>query len=259
MMTSKGMSFWLWSLRVAMKFFVKTMVGDMRFSAMILKGRVLPYGNEVPKQENRHSGGDDLKLWGLTLGMTLDLLSGMQLHLYQPPSFVPSYYENILEHSMSSVGLAGISAQSSTVFSEWSTPGSRHQQLRSRANSLRNSGSGYSTPMAFGESGSARQRSLSGSGKFTANGKWVPSASIPELPQVARSRKGFEELEDLEGGNVWTPSMTSVFPRFSIPDVNFWIWWVLDPISSRVGIFLTCLCRVGYLESGIGVSCKGGS
>jgi len=37
-----------------------------------------------------------------------------------------------------------------------------------------------------------------------------------------------EELKDMGGlegvRTVWTPSMTVVFPRFSIPDVNFWIW-----------------------------------
>jgi hypothetical protein len=29
------------------------------------------------------------------------------------------------------------------------------------------------------------------------------------------------------GPGVVPPSLTSVFPRFSYPDVNFWIWWVV--------------------------------
>jgi len=41
-----------------------------------------------------------------------------------------------------------------------------------------------------------------------------------DLPPGDPSSDEFDEI----GGAAMMPSMASVFPRFSIPDVNFWIW-----------------------------------
>jgi len=65
-----------------------------------------------------------------------------------------------------------------------------------------------------------------------------------DLPPGDPSSDEFDEI----GGAAMMPSMASVFPRFSIPDVNFWIWvfgrryrtvlkaWETSVIRSRMSI-----------------------
>ncbi|KAG8967236.1 hypothetical protein FRB90_010898, partial [Tulasnella sp. 427] len=84
--TASGMSFWIWILRLTTGFCFRTLVGDMRFAALILQGRNIQYATGTPDTRLHAADAGDLKLWGLTLGMTLDLLSGMQPHLYQAPN-----------------------------------------------------------------------------------------------------------------------------------------------------------------------------
>ncbi|KAG8861714.1 hypothetical protein FRB96_002672 [Tulasnella sp. 330] len=257
--TSSGASFWIWVLRFLLKFFVRTLVGDMRFSALILQGRVLPYGNDHGETKEKDDGGyfamaessqDELKVWGLTLGMTLDLLSGMQPHLYNNSlrpgsSNMPSPTEVILDPLRRSSSGA---PQQQPIFGNWSGAASsgvnipsvpaRHQPgTRSRAASLsvslstdpnappapRPSTPPISTAVNIQRSGST--------GRFDADGQWVPRTSpsgpiTPGARELVRHLE--EEMRDMGGldgvKTVWTPSMTCVFPRFSIPDVNFWIW-----------------------------------
>jgi hypothetical protein len=62
------------------KILVRILVGSMQFSAIVLDGRV------EPREKTTFANGplpskDSLKLWGLTLGMTLDLLSCMRAPL----------------------------------------------------------------------------------------------------------------------------------------------------------------------------------
>ncbi|KAG8894247.1 hypothetical protein FRB99_001390, partial [Tulasnella sp. 403] len=212
MIASSGASFWLWGLRATVRFLFRSLVGDMRFSALVLKGRVLRYGHEddfdsragktATPTEEIEMERNELKLWGLTLGMTLDLLSGMQPNLYYPPkaSGLSSHSGNILEHSVSSVSLSGITRRgeqnNQPVVTEWS---------------------GSTTK------GEKPQRSMSGSGTFV-DGEWQPSTYAPPKIRGKEFEKQLEALKDLGGANVWTPSMTSVFPRFSVSDVNLWIW-----------------------------------
>ncbi len=244
-LASSGFSFWLWVLRAGVKFFVKNLVGDMQFSALLLAGHVVRFGNEESNEPASWAvENPTLKLWGLTLGMTLDLLSNMQPHLYQPRetstsgngSQPPSAKENILDTSLSSVSLAGLAPS------------------QSRTNSI-------------SEKDSFRNR-RSGSGKFTANG-WVPSAAspppVPILPATPSEElvKQLEDLQDLEGASVWTPSMTCVFPKFSIPDVNFWIWYAFQSLTwtlvlniSLVGCLVVAIAR-SYADGRIACAMAG--
>lgn len=270
--TSSGGNFWIWVLRAMLKFLVRTLVGDMRFSALILKGRVLPYALEgstpfnekedtgyFPKQpsatNSSSSDGDDedLKVWGLTLGMTLDLLSGMQPHLYDDTlnlnhsrnNSIPSPTDPILDSSSRSFPRAGQSH--SPIFENWSgaragasstsissVPADRQPGTRNRAASLSVTQStdpnAPPAPRPSTPSISTAQNGvhLSRKGSFLPGGKWAASAG-PKTPGTREMVKHFEEeLKDMGGlegvRTVWTPSMTVVFPRFSIPDVNFWIW-----------------------------------
>jgi len=78
-----GSSFWLSLFQALMKVSVRALVGDMKFSALVLRGREVQYGEENTNMSERSTATSqtELKLWGLTLGMTLDLLSHMQPHL----------------------------------------------------------------------------------------------------------------------------------------------------------------------------------
>lgn len=40
--------------------------------------------------------------------------------------------------------------------------------------------------------------------------------------------------------DVVAPSLASVFPRFSYPDVNFWIWWVVFHCGSKTVAYFHC-------------------
>ncbi|KAG9009518.1 hypothetical protein FRB94_014197 [Tulasnella sp. JGI-2019a] len=254
--TSSGASFWIWVMRFLMKFFVRTLVGDMRFSALILQGRVLPYGNEGTNEKDDggyfgmiESSQDELKVWGLTLGMTLDLLSGMQPHLYnntmRPTSAATSPTEMILDPLRRS---NSVQQQQQPIFGDWSgaassginipsVPARQQPGTRTRAASLSVSLSTDpnappaprpSTPPI---STAVNLQRSSSTGKFSADGRWVPTSSAagsmtPGAKELVRHLE--EEMKDMGGFDgvktVWTPSMTCVFPRFSIPDVNFWIW-----------------------------------
>jgi len=255
--TSTGASFWIWILRALMKFFVRTLVGDMKFSALILEGRILKYGNEpngtrestyLEKEGSNPSqsfwskpemGQDELKVWGLTLGMTVDLLSGMQPHLYNTArngTAVPNLQENILDHApRSSVSLAGLSPslERKSILSHWSgsVPAKHQPGTRSRSASLHIDHNAPPAPRPSTppiSTAMSSRNTFGGTGTFSTDGKWVPSPGLrtPGAKELVRHlEEEMKDMGDFEGiKTVWTPSMTCVFPRFSIPDVNFWIW-----------------------------------
>ncbi len=122
---------------VALKLLVRALVGSMEFPAIVLQPCT-----SVPQQLESESPRA-LKLWGLSLGMTLDLMAYMIMPIPQ----------GNLE-----VKLDSKSSRASTPFSQ----------------------------------------------------------TVMQLPY-----HGTPEGLRME---VVAPSLASVFPRFSYPDVNFWIW-----------------------------------
>ncbi|KAE9395943.1 hypothetical protein BT96DRAFT_134602 [Gymnopus androsaceus JB14] len=130
---------------VALKLLVRALVGSMEFPAIVLRPcTTLP---QVLTSESPQT----LKLWGLSLGMTLDLMSYMIMPL--PSSSSSS--SSTLEVKADSKGM-----------------------------------------------------------NFRASSPF--SSSVMQLPY-----HGTPEGIRME---VVAPSLASVFPRFSYPDVNFWIW-----------------------------------
>ncbi|KAG5648233.1 hypothetical protein DXG03_006190 [Asterophora parasitica] len=136
----------------ALRLLIRLLIGSMEFPAIILhtpgtapltdakQHDVLEEG--VPRQPYRQQ---DLKLWGLSLGMMLDLMSYM---IFPPPT------------------------------------------------------ARFSSPDESREEGSSGESS--------------PLSPVMQLPYQA-------EFEGLRM-DIVAPSLASVFPRFSYPDVNFWIW-----------------------------------
>ncbi|KAK4050304.1 hypothetical protein OIV83_003625 [Microbotryomycetes sp. JL201] len=59
------------------RFALKMLVGSMNFTCILLPNEPIAVGNMPPRPPKGHL--PELKLWGLTLGMTLDLLSSMKL------------------------------------------------------------------------------------------------------------------------------------------------------------------------------------
>jgi hypothetical protein len=140
----------------ALRLLVRLLVGSMEFPAILLDPQASPAllpqeapGKEFfPQSKSPAQHPQQLKLWGLSLGMTLDLLSYM----------VPAALSSDLSNSSASS----------------SSNGSSKSRVRS------------------------------------------PSLHMPF--QIWGERMRME---------VVAPSLASVFPRFSYPDVNFWIWSVL--------------------------------
>jgi hypothetical protein len=143
----------------SLRLLVRMLVGSMQFPAIVLEpsstsidttattaSSFIPHSIlEKGIQPPNHSRPEKLKLWGLSLGMVLDLLSFMG----QAPAATPPR-------------------------------------------------SATSTPVGPGS----------------------PTLQLP-----------FQGTGESMGLDIITPSLASVFPRFSYPDVNFWIWCVSREIS----------------------------
>lgn len=150
----------------ALKLLVRLLVGSMEFPAILLDPYssssssdgspppspltqdVLEKGRPTSKITEKQQ---QLKLWGLSLGMTLDLLSYMV-----PPT---------------------------------------------------------SSSDAFSSPASGSSPSLGGGGGRSQSNLNLPPLQLP-----------FQILGERMRMEVVAPSLASVFPRFSYPDVNFWIW-----------------------------------
>ncbi|KAG8968740.1 hypothetical protein FRC03_006195 [Tulasnella sp. 419] len=177
-----GTNFWLWIMRALWMFAVRTLlVGDMKFSALVLSGKIVPFDDSPTlEQDQSYPQMEKINLWGLTLGMTLDLLSYMQSNAEMPNS---------------------------------------NYRFGSRSGN---------SPVRRGRSGSPVSALGLGSGeagiKLEIPGE--PNGDVEEDTNGPWSIRppSLDESETWSSTSLWTPSMASVFPRFSIPDVNFWIW-----------------------------------
>ena len=121
----------------------------------------------------------ELRLWGLTLGMTLDLLSHMTTF-----------------HSKSSFRSGGMTPTAT----EPSSPSRSWSELPSVP------------PLSDAHSSMPSASELVSS----------PLVSLNRV--IGRVRDEFH-LNPPPASHALAPSLTSVFPRFSYPDVNFWIWF----------------------------------
>lgn len=124
------------------------------------------------------SARPELRLWGLTLGMTLDLLSHMTTF-----------------HSNSSFRSGGV-----TPSTEPASPVRSLSELPS-------------VPLL-----QATSSTLPSASELVSS----PLVSVNRV--LARVRDEFH-LNPPPASHALAPSLTSVFPRFSYPDVNFWIWF----------------------------------
>lgn len=165
-----------------LRLLMRVLVGSMQFPAILIspstsaatplahspssdtKSQLLAIDEKRATLEHGADSEDELKLWGLSLGMTLDLL----LHMTVP-----------------NVALA--------------------------------TGSGK---------GKAKVRGKSEEAVMSAHALLPPDAETLEMLRMP----------------VVAPSLTSIFPRFSYPDVNFWIWCAF--ILHHIGSVLIVGCRV---------------
>ncbi|KAJ1026849.1 hypothetical protein NDA16_002146 [Ustilago loliicola] len=137
-------------------------------------------GSHIARTEEGASGRPELRLWGLTLGMTLDLLSHMTTF-----------------HSNSSFRSGGV------------TPSSTRPSSPTRS---------WSSLPSVPPLQDASSSSIPSASELVSH----PLTSLNRL--LSRVRDEFH-LNPPPASHALAPSLTSVFPRFSYPDVNFWIWF----------------------------------
>lgn len=154
-----------------LRLLVRVFIGSMQFPAIVL--RDYEDGLLDEKRWPRRST-KVLKLWGLSLGMTLDLMSYMIL-----PSPPPLSRKSSL-----------------TRVKPTTTAGSDDDHVNGNGST----GDGYFS----------RQNSTSP----------TPSTPLSEIMQLPYQNGPEFRMEYV------APSLASVFPKFSYPDVNFWIWYV---------------------------------
>ncbi|WWC85746.1 uncharacterized protein L201_000612 [Kwoniella dendrophila CBS 6074] len=153
-----------------------------------------------------NDGKRHLRLWGLTLGMTLDLIahypSSTPAHLVLPPSRTPS--------KPSSPTTSEFEHNQSTFIPDPKTPVTVQSSFDDQWEAARlalEEAKKNGTPLSNGNPGGS-----SGAG-MTAKG------DLGIKVDVKSEKKGKSKRRRGVG-----PGMTAVFPRFSYPDVNFWIW-----------------------------------
>ncbi|PWN48233.1 hypothetical protein IE53DRAFT_370801 [Violaceomyces palustris] len=137
-------------------------------------------GARVAREEQLVGEKQELRLWGLTLGMTLDLLS----HMTTYP----------LSSTNSAGPISPLRASSPTWHIDPTSP-----------------------------STSSRGPS---SDKLTSNvqSSRVAPSPLGSISKIINMIRDECHLDPPPLANALAPSLTSVFPRFSYPDVNFWIW-----------------------------------
>ncbi|WWC66899.1 uncharacterized protein I206_100806 [Kwoniella pini CBS 10737] len=156
-----------------------------------------------------NDGKRHLRLWGLTLGMTLDLIahypSSTPAHLVLPPTS---------------------SRSSSPTASEFN-----HDQIRDSADFISDPKTPVTVTSSFEDQWEAARLALeeakknrtpaTGSDKIEgASGAGLTAkGDLGIKVDVEGRRKGKNKRRRGVG-----PGMTAVFPKFSYPDVNFWIW-----------------------------------
>ncbi|WWC58054.1 uncharacterized protein I303_100589 [Kwoniella dejecticola CBS 10117] len=158
-----------------------------------------------------NDGKRHLRLWGLTLGMTLDLIahypSSTPAHLVLPPTS---------------------SKSSSPTTSEFS-----HNQNRNSIDFIPDPKTPVTVTSSFEDQWEAARLALEEAKKTKPQANGVEKTEVVSgagLTATATSGLGIKVDVDAKkkGKNKRRrgvgPGMTAVFPRFSYPDVNFWIW-----------------------------------
>ncbi|KAL0243942.1 hypothetical protein I308_105205 [Cryptococcus tetragattii IND107] len=165
---------------------LRNLIGKMKFGCLLLPDEPAvtaenfdPFGFDETVEgsgswTNAADGSRFLRLWGLTLGMTLDLIS----HHPSAPSKLLAEGQNL------------ITSQPSTPVMDYKP------QLAPRTP--------VTTHSTFEDQWEAARKALVEEEKNRAKAS--------EKATQSRRRRGVG------------PYMTAVFPRFTYPDVNFWIW-----------------------------------
>ncbi|KAK8845418.1 hypothetical protein IAR55_006131 [Kwoniella newhampshirensis] len=151
---------------------------------------------------NAVDGKRVLRLWGLTLGMTLDLLAHYP-NVTPPHLVAPRSRANSKPPSPTTPEYVNTPRTPVTVTSSFEDQWEAARKALEKANQGSPSENGaalHSNGTREGSSGAGLMRSGDLGTKVDVKGK------------TGKRRRGVG------------PGMTAVFPRFSYPDVNFWIW-----------------------------------
>ncbi|KAE8210930.1 hypothetical protein CF327_g5261 [Tilletia walkeri] len=227
----------------AVRWVLRALVGKMDFRCVLLpnkpiatanqEGELEEYGNEnyppgerypspPPVMSNFLIGSDapkssktELRLWGLTLGMTLDLLSHMSTLLVPgegPPTSTDTSF-------LSAPGLAPLlqsytSAPASAGIGIHALPGTSSTSTTTNAADPLSSAISAPQPPATTRMVATLRSAVE---QLRADPRGTSSDWLARM-------KDELHLTPPPHARALAPSMTSVFPRFSYPDVNFWIW-----------------------------------
>ncbi|KAI7954497.1 hypothetical protein MJO28_004897 [Puccinia striiformis f. sp. tritici] len=191
------------------KFLLRSLVGSMRFRSILLPHNPItqlnPPSSPSPPSSSSSSQDDhitnpvhpapDLNLWGLTLGMTLDLLSFFkspnpslpdQPHLFRSPSL---QHLNVPPREMTLVA-----PSITSIFPRF-------------------------TPPDLNLWGLTLGMTLDLLSFFKS-----PNPSLPDQPHLFRSPSLQHLNVPPREMTLVAPSITSIFPRFTHPDINALIW-----------------------------------
>ncbi|CAD6586295.1 MAG: hypothetical protein TREMPRED_004383 [Tremellales sp. Tagirdzhanova-0007] len=190
---------------------LRGLVGKMEFGCVLLPDEpdhVSEGFDQIMEFEEPPEGGSGswydkvkgkrmLRLWGLSLGMTLDLLAHLPT---AAPSPLVLHRERAGSKTPSPERLGARSPVTVTSSFEDKWAFTRKAIETTDGNGAGASGSNDVGPAGVGHSGAGLSR----------KGSLGAKVDVKELK--GRRRRGVG------------PGVTAVFPRFSYPDVNFWIW-----------------------------------
>ncbi|WWD05899.1 hypothetical protein V865_003983 [Kwoniella europaea PYCC6329] len=199
---------------------LRNLIGKMQFGCVLLpdEPETVAEGfnpsdefDDIP--EGSGSWFDDgkrhLRLWGLTLGMTLDLIahypSSTPAHLVLPPSKPSSPTKSEFDHDERDRQIDFIPDPKTPVTVQSSFEDQWEAARLALEESKKNG-----TPMANGHGVGAG---------MSVKGELGLKVDVDVLEGGKRKEKSKNKRRRGVG-----PGMTAVFPRFSYPDVNFWIW-----------------------------------
>ncbi|WVQ80395.1 hypothetical protein IAT38_002500 [Cryptococcus sp. DSM 104549] len=195
---------------------LRNLIGKMEFGCLLLPDEPdavaegfdpqNEFDDEPPEGSgswtNSLDGSRVLRLWGLTLGMTLDLIShypttstsaSSQLLLASrpPPNSLESKPQTPTTEYQSSTPRTPVTVTSSFE-DQWEKTRKALEEVK--------------------EGGGGRRHGGGGQGSVNVGVEVEEKGKRVEKAERKRKRRGVG------------PRMTAVFPRFSYPDVNFWIW-----------------------------------
>ncbi|KAJ9098706.1 hypothetical protein QFC21_004354 [Naganishia friedmannii] len=202
---------------------LRGLVGNMNFGCVLLPDdpEVIADGFNPEFLEDRTAQGGgtiygpdgrrQLRLWGLTLGMTLDLLA----HLPQDGTIPVVRRMSLMEDEKERYDVpVGFEPRTPVTVTS-----SFEEKWLHGGVSTPTQGGHVPLPQVTGDTSGANGRqsvqAKDGKEKEMAGATWrVDHPATPSVrpKSVLSNRRGVG------------PGITSVFPRFSYPDVNFWIW-----------------------------------